>query len=360
MEQHTSRGIARTKGGLVKRHKSLASLFAVVLAMMAGAFVSVSLIGQAPRKGTSIPRTAWGHPDLQGDWSAGYLLTPLERPAKFAGKEFLSDEEVAALEREQAVAPGRNKRSEKGSVADVEGAYNDVFTGRGTKVVGTKRTSLIVDPRDGKIPPLTPEGQKRRPVRGVVDPERGPAGIADNPEDRRNDRCLGMTIPVDYGSAATSGGFIRVVQSPDSVSIYYEHGHYGGAYRIIPLDGSPHLPAQIRQRLGDARGHWEGDTLVVDTTNFADGTNYYGSKENLHLVERFTRMSDDQFMYRVTISDPTTFTKPWTIEVPYTKGDGKKNQVFESACHEGNYAMIGILAGARALEQKKAAGSGKK
>ena len=137
--------------------------------------------------------------------------------------------------------------------------------------------------------------------------------------------------------------------------MYYEDGHHGGAYRTIPLDGSPHLTPQVRQWLGDARGRWEGDTLVVDTTNFSDQTNYHGSKENLHLVERFTRVGDDEIIYRATIEDPTTFTRPWTIEVPLTKGDERKNQIFESACYEGNYALVSILAGARVKEKEAAA-----
>jgi hypothetical protein len=338
---------------VVKRHTLLVTLSSVAAAAL-WCLAPVPLSGQQARGSEwNAPRTPWGDPDLQGDWSAGYLLTSLERPAKFGTREFLTDQEVAELEREQAVNPGRNKRAEKGSVADVEGAYNDAFTGRGTKVVGTKRTSLIVDPPDGKIP-FTPEGRKRRPVR-VVDPEAGPAGIADNPEDRTNDRCLGLTLPVDFGSAATSGGFLRVVQGQGVVMIFYENGHHGGAYRTIPLDGSAHLPPQIKLRLGDPRGRWEGDTLVIDTTNFTNSTNYQGAKENLHLVERFTRKSADQFVYRATISDATAYTAPWTIEVPYTRSDNKKNQVFESSCHEGNYAMVSILGGARALDREKAA-----
>lgn len=316
--------------------------------LLALACASIVWSAQAPAGGAA-PRTPWGHPDLQGIWGAGYLLTPVERPERFAGKEFLTDDEVSALEREQAENPGRNRRAEKGSVADVEGAYNDAFTGRGYKVVRTKRTSLVVDPPDGKIP-FTPEGLKRRPVR-VVDPEAGPGGIADDPEQRKNDRCSGITMPVDYGSAAVSGGFMRLVQAPDSILVYYEHGHHGGAYRRIPLSGGPHLPASVRQWLGDARGRWDGDTLVVDTTNFTDKTNYQGSKDGLHLVEHFTRTSGDELMYRVTIEDPATFTKPWTIEVPYSKADEKKNQVFESSCHEGNYALTSILAGARANDR---------
>jgi hypothetical protein len=298
-----------------------------------------------------VPRTPWGVPDLQGIWGAGYLLTPLERPERFAGREFLTDEEVVALEREQSESPGRNRRADRGSVADVEGAYNDAFTGRGHKVVKTKRTSLVVDPPDGRIP-FTPEGLKRRPVR-VVDPEAGPGGIADHPEQRKNDRCSGITLPVDYGSAATSGGFMRLVQSPDSILIYYEHGHHGGAFRRISLGGDPHLPPSVRQWLGDSRGRFEGNTLVVDTTNFTARTNYQGSMSNLHLVERFTRTGPDEIMYRVTIEDPETFTRPWTIEVPYTRADERKNQVFESACHEGNYALTSILAGARASERER-------
>jgi hypothetical protein len=334
-----------------------------VAGLMAIGSISVGIVAaQSSTARTSVAgaaavqRTPWGHPDLQGIWGAGYLITPLERPEKFAGREFLTDEEASALEKEQATNPGRNKRGDRGSVNDVEGAYNDVFTGRGTRVVRTKRTSLIVDPPDGKIP-FTPEGRKRRPVR-VVDPEAGPGGIADHPEDRVRDRCTGVTLPVDYGSAATSGGYVRVVQSPSMVTIYYEHGHYGGAYRTIPLDGSAHLPSQVRQWLGDARGRWEGDTLVVETKNFTDLTNYQGSKENLHLVERFTIVAPGELSYRVTITDPTTYTKPWTVEIPYARADEKRNQIFEAACHEGNYALTGILAGARAAE-KEAAGKAK-
>ncbi len=340
----------------MERPRLSARVFTLVLSTIAASTLASLVAEQRPATGTraaeTVQRTPWGHADLQGIWSAGYLLTPLERPDKFAGREFLTDEEVAMLEREQAVNPGRNKRSDSGSVSDVEGAYNDAFTGRGLKVVSSKRTSLIVDPPDGKIP-FTPEGRKRRPVR-VVDPEAGPGGIADHPEQRVNDRCPGITVPVDYGSAAVSGAYVRLVQSPNSLGMYYEHGHHGGAYRMIALDRATHLPPQVRQWLGDARGRWEGDTLVVETTNFTDRTNYQGSKENLHIVERFTRAAPGELIYRVTITDPTTYTRPWTIEIPYTRADEKKNQIFEAACHEGNYALTSILAGARALEKEAA------
>jgi hypothetical protein len=141
------------------------------------------------------------------------------------------------------------------------------------------------------------------------------------------------------------------VQSPGTVSIYYEYGPHGGAFRTIPLDGRPHLPSGIRQWLGDARGRWDGDTLIVDTTNFSDRTNYEGSRGNLHLTEHFTRVGPDFVMYLVTVEDSTVFTRPWTMEIPLTLQDGRANRIFESACHEGNYALTGILAGARAEER---------
>lgn len=345
-------------------HRASTALLALLIAALVTAVLGRSAVsGQTPARpatasGTAkVQPTPWGDPDLQGIWSAGYILTPLERPARFAAKEFLTDEEVADLEREQSSNPGRNRRAAPGSVADVEGAYNDVFTGRGTRVVRTRRTSLIVDPPDGKIPQRTSEGEKQAAaLRRIVDDENGPGGRADNPEERTQDRCSGITLPVNFGSAGISGGFVRIVQTPGGMTIYHEEGHHGGAYRSIPLDGRPHLPPQLRQWLGDARGRWDGDTLVVDTTNFTAQTNYQGSRETLHLSERFTRVAPDLILYRVTIDDPTTFPKPWTIEVPYTKGDEKENRIFESACHEGNYALTGILAGARKLEREKAGG----
>ena len=297
--------------------------------------------------------TAWGEPDLEGIWSGGYILTPLERPARFADKEFLTDEDVAALETEAALTfgvgagAGRVPRPPRGTEADVGGAYNDVFAGRGTRVVRTRRSSLIVDPRDGRIPPLTPEGQKRADARPRIS-----TLLADGPEDRPpDDRCFGVSLPVAFGHPATAGAHSRIVQTPGAVSSYYEQNR-GGTYRTIPVDGRPRLMPHIRQWLGDARGRWEGRTLVVDTTNFTDRTNYYGSRENLHLVERFTRVAPDVITYQATVDDPTTFTKPWTIEVPLTKADEKRNQIFENACHEGNYALTNILAGARRLTSR--------
>lgn len=339
---------------------ALAALGAVVL--LAGGTVSGQ--EQAAEAGDiSVPRTSWGVPDLSGIWSPGYTLTPLERPDEFEGREFLTDEEVAALEGEQDASAGRNFRPDTGTVEDVEGAYNDEFTGRGKDVIRTRRTSLIVDPPNGRIPPRTPEAierigpyQPRRTAGGgeietdvripyPVDPQSG--RYADNPEDRAPDRCMGITIPFVRG---TSGTYSRFVQSPESMAIYHEDGHRGGGYRTIHLDGRPHAAAHIRQWLGHSIGHWEGDTLVVDTTNFSTGTSFYGSSENLHLVERFTRTGPDLVMYEVTVEDPTVWESRWTVEIPLTLADNRANQIYEAACHEGNYAMVSILAGARNLE----------
>ena len=307
------------------------------------------------------PRTPWGDPDLQGIWD-GRSMTPLQRPEKFRDREYLTEEEAAAMEKEAAAAPGRNARGKSGTVEDLEGAYNEIFNSRVTNLVRTRRTSLIVDPPDGKLPALTAEGQlskaafertfegqQRTTLRGqyVVELNRD---RADNPEDLRTlERCFGVMLP-------ETGPLVRIVQSPGLVAMYYERGNAGGAYRMIHVDGRPHLSLRSRQWFGDSVGRWEGDTLVVDTINFTDKVYFQGSRENLHLIERFTRTTRDMILYRATIEDSTTFTRPWTIEVPLIERDNKANQIFETACHEGNYSMPSILAGARALEKEHAAG----
>jgi hypothetical protein len=312
--------------------------------------------------------TPWGDPDLRGIWNSK-TTTPLERPDEFEGREFLDEEEVAALEGraldrllEGSGAILLPERSERGTAIDVAGAYNSVFSSRGTTVVRTKRTSLIVDPTDGKIP-YSPEGLDhvetevayRRALsaadlRTVVD-------MANGPEDRPNDRCLGFTLPCTSNYCA----FARIAQSPGVVTIYYEAGHVGGAYRTISLDDRPHVPPHIRQWYGDPIGHWEGETLVVDTTNFTDrrsvqGTStpvgFRGNGETFHLVERFTRVAPDMILYRATIENTAMYAQPWTIELPWIQADNSQNQLYESACHEGNYGLAGILAGARALEKQ--------
>ena len=342
-----------------------------VIAMFAAVITWVALVaaGQetpADGDGWSSSRTPWGEPDLQGIWSPGYTLTPLERPDDFEGREFLTDEEIAALESGQLASEGRDFRPDAGTVADVEGAYNDAFTGRGTEVIRTRRTSLIVDPPDGKLPPLTDEAKARgvsrrrggAPQRAVEFAEgeaptpygidAGSSNFTENPEDRPSDRCTGITLPFVSGS---SGTYSRIVQSPGALMLYHEDGHRGGAYRTIHVDGRPHVPSHIRQWLGDSVGHWEGDTLVVNTTNFTDKTSYNGSRDNLHLGERFTRVASDMILYEVTLTDPTVWTSSWTIELPLSEGDNRQNQIFEAACHEGNYAMTAILAGARLQEK---------
>ena len=305
-------------------------------------------------------RTPWGSPDLQGIWTSGYILTPLERPDEFEGREFVTEEEKAELEaavlaRVDASVGG----TRQGGRGDDVGTYNSAFSGFGREVISSGRTSQIIDPPDGKIPWI-PEVRERQTTEMLTaftergrylaeDNERG----GDGPEDRPNDRCLGASIPLRFAAASSSATLHRIVQSPDHVSIYYEHGHNGGAYRHIPLDGRPHLPGGIRQYLGDARGRWEGDTLVVESTNFSDKTNYEGSRDNLHLVERFTPSGPGQLLYQVTVADETVFTRPWTIEIPMTELDNKENRIYESACHEGNYAMTSILMGARLLEAQR-------
>jgi hypothetical protein len=304
-------------------------------------------------------RTPWGEPDIGGIWGVGYVFTPLERPKELAGKEFLTDEEVAALERQHAErmggdGAGGRARAERGTEADVAGAYNQAFSrgGKHERVIRTKRTSLIIDPPDGRIPARTPEGEKRMAAfRSNAENERGPAGLSDHPETRpRSDRCFGVAMPFIKG---VSSGMRRIVQAPGQVAMFHEDGHAGGQYRAIWLDKRPPLPPTVRQYLGDAQGRWEGNTLVVAVSNFSDLNQFEGAGENMRLTERYSREGPDLLMLRITVEDPTTFTRPWTIELPLTKADERANQIYESQCYEGNYAMTSILAGARALEKEK-------
>ena len=333
------------------------SVVAVVLtSVIASAATMAVVLGQSGQSPDAVPRTLWGDPDLQGIWD-GKTQTPLERPERYGGREFLTDEEVAALEERSLENRGRDVRAEPGSLLDVADAYNNIWSSsHGLRVVRTRRSSLIVDPPDGRLPALTPEGQQRvdaelefRRRYGRVS-EISPGGPTDNPEDRPQDRCLGVTLPCIGALCA----FSRIVQSPGWVSIYIESGHWGGAYRHVPIDDRQALPSHIRQWLGDARGRWEGDTLVVETTNFTDDTLFQGSGEHLHLTERFTREEPDLILYRATIEDPTVFTRPWTLEMTLTLMDNTENQIYEAACHEGNYAMTNVLSGARRSDRAAA------
>jgi hypothetical protein len=312
---------------------------AVVLACAMAAGTPID--GQTRSDAKGPPRTPWGHPDLQGVWNNS-TITPLERPAQFAGREFLTADEARALD---AAAATRYDQRLADPAQDVDAAYNQFWWERG-QTVATRRTSLIVDPPDGRLPALTPEGRAR--AAAIADRLRG---VSTGPEDRNlAERCI------TRGAPKLPGGYnnnFQIVQTPTYVAILQEMIH---EVRIIPLDARPHLPSAVGQWLGDSRGRWEGDTLVVETTNYhpASGLNSYyccpGSAEHLRIVERFTRTERDTIEHRFTVSDPTTFTRPFTIEVPMARAEGP---IFEYACHEGNYAMEGILRGARFAERDK-------
>ena len=327
-------------------------------AVPAAAVPAAAAASAADADAWTVPRTPWGDPDLQGIWSSGYILTPLERPDAFEGREFVTDEERAELEAAAFARLDHSVGGPRRGGGQGTGTYNSAFTGAGREVISTGRTSQIVDPPDGRIP-WTDEAREQVAAETVVNSsERGRFLAEDNelggdgPEDRPNDRCLGVSIPLRFAAAGSSATLHRIVQTPGQVTIYYEHGHQGGAYRQVALGERPHLPPGIRQFLGDARGRWEGDTLVVDTTNFSDKTSYEGARDNLRLVERFTPVGPDSVLYRATIEDATVFTRPWTIEIPLSRQDDRANQIYESACHEGNYALTSILMGARLLDRR--------
>ncbi|MBI3049795.1 MAG: hypothetical protein HYY76_15930 [Acidobacteria bacterium] len=337
-----------------------------------------------------IPRTPWGEPDLQGIWTNEYD-TPLQRSAKYGAREFFTDEERAELDRQRAALLGRDRRVERGTELDVAGAYNSVFMSM--KRTG-RRTSLIVDPPDGRIPPLTPEAQRLaaedRAFRvallratatcrnkspacegGVYDATPSPRrdevlaryntarmNRHDGPEDGSlSDRCLSGGIP-EFGTAY-GGSFRRIVQAPGGITIFYDVGQGQGFQRNIVMNGSPHLPPQVRQWHGDSRGRWDGDTLVIDVANFSPKIDFRGSRENLHLIERWTRIGPNTLEYRVTIEDPTVWTRPWTVVEEFTRQNDKENRIYyEPRCHEGNYGFPSLLLAARLAEKAYAEGRG--
>jgi hypothetical protein len=340
------------------RHRYLVSLAALAGVLALVSLAAVSLFGQNPATPAKQPtaaaplRTAWGDPDLQGVWFVMYDV-PLERSAANAAKEFLTDEEVAAADKLKGVNPGRNARSAN-AAQDVTGAYNAVFN----SVLRTgKRTSMIIDPPDGKIPALVAGNAAGRGGRGG--PGGAPAGGGggrggqnENPENiAQSPRCLGVPMPfLPLNTAFAQGTVMQVVQSPKSMGIYMEDDHAGGGNRVIFMDGRPHLPANIKSYLGDSRGHWEGTTLVVETTNFSQG--FRGSNiETYKMIERFRRVDANNLRREITFDDPKTWTKPWTVLIEMGKTDDRRQMIFDSACHEGNYGMTGILVGARREEQ---------
>jgi hypothetical protein len=287
------------------------------------------------------PRTPDGRPDLNGIWSNA-TITPLERPPELAGKQYFTEEEAGAYEKRMLRELNRDRRSSNPD-EDLKGAYNELWFDRGIAVVPTRRTSLVVDPPDGRVPSLTPAARKAGEAR---------EGIASRPPEGPQDltpivRCLVWPTSIPPMLPTAYNNNYQIVQTPGYVAILAEMIH---DVRIIPIDGRSHLPATVRQWFGDSIGRWEGDTLVVDTTNFTGKTNVSGSDENLHVIERFTQTGENTILYEFTVDDPTAFTRVWKGEVPMTRAPGP---IYEYACHEGNYSMESILKGAAAAVERK-------
>ena len=361
------------------RIRLLTSIGASVAAVSVLVALSPAAVTAANEAAAPSLKTAWGEPDLQGIWT-DETDTPLQRSPKYANQEFFTQAQREELDKERAALLGRDKRVERGTELDVAGAYSAVFMSM--KRTGA-RTSMIVDPANGRIPPLTPAAQKaaaaERDFRlallqatdtcknksvacggGKYDPTPSPRRAEpppryntarmnrhDSPEDGAlADRCLTGGLP-EFGTAY-GGSFRRIVQTPGGVAIFYDVGQGQGWQRNVVMNGSPHLPAGIRQWFGDSRGHWEGNTLVVDVTNFSPKTDFQGSRENLHLVERWTRTGRDSLEYAVTIEDPTVWTRPWTVKQEFAKQSDEQNRIYyEPRCVEGNYGFAGLMSAAR-------------
>jgi len=320
------------------RHFSSLVIFAIAATAASGQTGT-----QAKSKtAASDPRTVDGQPDLQGIWNS-MTVTPMERPRDLAGKEFFASDAEA-----QAYAKASSDKSKAG-IDNGIGSYNEVFYEFGATTVKTRRTSFITDPPDGRVPALTPEAKERWQKEQAIR-RRRPEG----PEDRStSEQCLVFRTAVPPMTPWAYNSNYRIVQSKNEVAIYVEMVH---DVRVIPLDGRPHLPSNVHLYLGDSVGHWEGNTLVVDTTNLSGKTGFYGADENLHVVERFSRMDGDTLLYQFTVDDPTAFTKPWKGELTMTAAAGP---IYEYACNEGNYALPGILRGARADDKAEAAAAAK-
>ena len=362
------------------RRRLLQSLGVAAVLLSLVTFLQLSVAGQAPAARTTgtaapagpAPKTAWGHPDLQGIWLDEFD-TPLERPAKYANREFFTDEERAAQDAARAGDLGRNERKNSGTRNDVAGAYNAVFTS--AKPAG-RRTSLVVEPANGRIPALTAQNTEQNRVErefrlallqntdtckdksqacngwqyGPPSPRlaevppfynTGRMNRHNGPEDQSlGDRCMSGVTP-DFG------GFRRIVQGPDSIALGVDTGQGQGYQRVIYLSGS-HPPPSIPLRHGDSRGRFEGSTLVVETTNFSSKFPFRGAAQNLKIVERFTRTNANTLEYAVTITDPTVWTAPWTVKQELALQRDDQNRIYyEPRCHEGNYGLPALLVGAR-------------
>lgn len=349
------------------RRLTFAAALAVALTLFSGLAAAQTLKPDSKSGVTTAwtpPRTPDGHPDLQGNWSNNNA-TPLERPKELEGRVTLTDAEVAAMKKKAAELFGGDgdaafgddvfrmvyasiKKSESGphkkAATEFDGGTGDYSSVWIVARDWDNRTSLITDPPDGKMPPLTEEAKKRNAaaIAAYLRPAAGP-------QDRGlSERCI------SYGSPQLIAGYqsyYQIVQTPKSVVIMTEMIHDA---RVIPIDAGPHVPSNVHEWMGDSRGHWDGDTLVVDTTNYKPNS-FMNSTEKLHVTERFTRAGPETLRYEITIDDPGTWTKPWSLMIPLRS---TSDRVFEYACHEGNSGMIGILAGARA-EERAAAAAGK-
>jgi hypothetical protein len=372
------------------------TLMVAITAVAVGAVVSAPLTRtQAQSPAVAAPaglKTPWGEPDLQGIWTVE-TDTPFQRSPKYANQEFFTEEQRAEFDRIRSTLHGRDNRGERGSERDVAGAYNNAF---GALKRTGKRTSAVVDPPDGRIPPLTPQAEKiaaadrdfrlalmratqtcKQKLPGCAGGKYDPTPAVarrdelpplyntarmnrhDTPEDGAlADRCLTIGLP-EFGAGNGGGSFRRIVQTPGGIAIAYDVGQGQGWQRSIVMNGSPHLPASIRQWFGDSRGHWEGDTLVIDVTNFSPKTEYRGSRENLHLVERWTRTSPTTLEYVATIEDPTVWTRPWTVKQEFTRQSEEENRIYyEPRCIEGNIGFPSEMKAARQEDREFAEGRG--
>jgi hypothetical protein len=296
-------------------------------------------------KAYKVPHTPDGMPDLQGNWT-NVTVTPLERPKGLGAKEFYTDEELAANQKQEKERAGQavlGRGTEPGTADDVHYDFAQFGLDRAQSgIAWSRRTSLIVGP-EGSVPPLLPEARKRAAERGAAARGHEMDGAESRP---LSARCIVLgqeSVPM---LSAGYNNNLQIVQGAGYVAILHEMNH---SVRIIPTDGRPHAPQSVRQWRGDARGHWEGDTLVIDVTNFTDRNPFRGSSDKLHVIERFTRVDADTILYRFTVEDPATWDKPWTAEVPWTKVSGP---IYEFACHEGNYALANTLRGARVEEEQ--------